>query len=194
MRLKRITIFCGSSSGTDPRFEQMAVDLGRNMAKRGIGLVFGGAKIGLMGAVANGALSEGGEVIGVLPNFLSRKEILHEGLSELIMVDTMHERKALMDKLSDGAIALPGGFGTLEELLEMLTWSQLGLHGKPLGLFNMNGFYDDLLHLFDKMIVSGFLKQCNKDLLLVHSDFLQLLDLIENYETPDLVGKWIEKN
>jgi uncharacterized protein (TIGR00730 family) len=194
MQLKRITIFCGSSSGTDSRFEQMAFDLGRNMANRGIGLVYGGAKIGLMGAVANGALSEGGEVIGVLPNFLSRKEILHEGLSELIMVDTMHERKALMDKLSDGAIALPGGFGTLEELLEMLTWSQLGLHGKPLGLFNMNGFYDDLLHLFDKMIVSGFLKQCNKDLLLVHSDFLQLLDLIENYETPDLVGKWIEKN
>lgn len=194
MQLKRITIFCGSSSGTDSRFEQMAFDLGRNMANRGIGLVYGGAKIGLMGAVANGALSEGGEVIGVLPNFLSRKEILHEGLSELIMVDTMHERKALMDKLSDGAIALPGGFGTLEELLEMLTWSQLGLHGKPLGLFNMNGFYDDLLHLFDKMIVSGFLKQCNKDLLLVRSDFLQLLDLIENYETPDLVGKWIEKN
>ena len=194
MRLKRITIFCGSSSGTDSRFEQMAFDLGRNMANRGIGLVYGGAKIGLMGAVANGALSEGGEVIGVLPNFLSRKEILQEGLSELIMVDTMHERKALMDKLSDGAIALPGGYGTLEELLEMLTWSQLGLHGKPLGLFNMNGFYDDLLHLFDKMIVSGFLKQCNKDLLLVHSDFLQLLDLIENYETPDLVGKWIEKN
>ena len=194
MQLKRITIFCGSSSGTDSRFEQMAFDLGRNMANRGIGLVYGGAKIGLMGAVANGALSEGGEVIGVLPNFLSRKEILHEGLSELIMVDTMHERKALMDKLSDGAIALPGGFGTLEELLEMLTWSQLGLHGKPLGLFNMNGFYDDLLHLFDKMIVSGFLKQCNKDLLLVNSDFLQLLDLMENYETPDLVGKWIEKN
>lgn len=194
MQLKRITIFCGSSSGIDPQFEQMAYNLGRNMASRGIGLVYGGAKIGLMGAVANGALSEGGEVIGVLPNFLSRKEILHEGLSELIMVDTMHERKALMDKLSDGAIALPGGFGTLEELLEMLTWAQLGLHGKPLGLFNMNGFYDDLLHLFDKMIASGFLKQCNKDLLLVSGDFLQLLDLMESYETPDLVGKWIEKN
>jgi uncharacterized protein (TIGR00730 family) len=194
MQLNRVTIFCGSSSGYLPIFEETAYELGKLLAQKNIGVVYGGAKIGLMGAVANGALAAGGEVIGVLPRFLSKKEILHDGLSELIMVDTMHQRKALMDEYSDGAIALPGGFGTLEELFEMLTWSQLGLHGKPIGLLNLNGFYSDLIHLFDKMITNGFLKESNKNLLIVHEEILQLLDLMQDYIPTETHGKWIEKN
>src|SRR5687768_1380717 len=137
--MKSVAIFCGSSSGSDSIYYSQAAMLGKILAHRKIQIVYGGAKVGLMGAVADGALKEGGKVIGVLPNFLKSKEIAHTGLTDLILVESMHERKLKMHELSDGIIALPGGFGTLEELFEMLTWSQLGLHKKPIGLLNING-------------------------------------------------------
>ena len=160
------------------------------MAIDNIGLVYGGANIGLMGAVADGALMENGNVIGVLPTFLRSKEIAHEGLTELILVDTMHERKTKMNDLSDGVIALPGGFGTLEELFEMLTWGQLGLHGKPIGLLNTNGFYNALITLLDTMVEKGFLKEVNQKMVLVSEDIDDLIDKMKKYEAP-IVGKWI---
>src|SRR4030095_3484794 len=139
--MKRITVFCGSSLGNGTNFRTQATLLGQVLAKRNIELVYGGANVGLMGAVADGVLSEGGKVIGVLPNFLKSKEIAHEQLTELILVDSMHERKTKMNELCDGVIALPGGFGTLEEFFEMLTWAQLGLHKKPIAILNIDGFY-----------------------------------------------------
>lgn len=190
--MKRITVFCGSSFGTDKVYEEQAYELGKLLAEKNIGLVYGGAIIGLMGTVANGALNNGGEVIGVLPHFLKGKEIAHDQLTELILVDTMHERKTKMDALSDGVIALPGGFGTLEELFEMLTWAQLGLHKKPIGLLNTNGFYNNLLLLIQTMVDKGFLKQINQDMLLISDSIEDLLDKMNNYQAPT-IGKWIEK-
>ncbi|MCL4114571.1 UNVERIFIED_CONTAM: hypothetical protein GTU68_050346 [Idotea baltica] len=188
--MKRITVFCGSSLGTDSIFEINAKLLGQKLAKENIGLVYGGANIGLMGAVANGALSEGGLVTGVLPKFLKSKEIAHKGLTELIIVDSMHERKTIMNELSDGVIALPGGFGTIEELFEMLTWSQLGLHKKPIGILNVNGFYDDLINLLNTMVDKGFLKEINSRMVLVSDSVDSLLAKMKEYEAPT-VGKWI---
>jgi uncharacterized protein (TIGR00730 family) len=143
-----------------------------------------------MGAVAGGALSEGGKVIGVLPNFLRSKEIAHEGLTELILVDSMHERKTKLHELSDGVIALPGGFGTIEELFEMLTWAQLGLHKKPIGLLNIHRFYDPLNSLLKRMVAKGFLKKTNFDMLLVSDEIDELLEKMDQYSAPD-VPKWI---
>lgn len=191
--MKRITVFCGSSFGTEKGFEAQAYALGATLAKRNIGLVYGGAKIGLMGTVANGAIENKGEVIGVLPNFLQGKEIAHEGLTELILVETMHERKTKMNALSDGVIALPGGFGTLEELFEMLTWAQLGLHQKPIGILNTNGFYDELLVFIQTMVDKGFLKAVNQQMLLTSDDIADLLSKMENYQAP-VVEKWITKD
>ena len=145
--MKRIAVYCGSSPGTNVFYKSQALAVGKTLAKNKFGLVYGGAKIGLMGAVADGVLKSGGEVIGVLPIFLQSKEVAHENLTELILVKTMHERKTKMNELCDGVIALPGGFGTLEELFEMLTWSQLGLHKKPIGLLNTKGFYNPLITL-----------------------------------------------
>ncbi|RYG54531.1 MAG: TIGR00730 family Rossman fold protein [Chitinophagaceae bacterium] len=191
--MKRVTVFCGSSSGIDRVFEEQAYALGKALAERNIGLVYGGASIGLMGAVANGVLDGGGEVIGVLPDFLQKKEIAHAGLTELIIVETMHERKTKMNELSDGVITLPGGFGTMEEFFEMLTWAQLGLHGKPVGLLNVNGFYDELLSLVHTMVNKGFLKQVNQEMLLASDNISDLLGTMEKYEAP-VVGKWIKKD
>jgi len=190
--MKNITVFCGSSSGTEPVFEATAKHLGQQMAKANIGLVYGGAEIGLMGAVADGALLEGGRAVGVLPNFLLEKEIAHAKLSELIVVDTMHERKTIMHDLCDGVIALPGGFGTMEELFEMLTWGQLGLHKKPIGLLNVNGFYDALLAMLDTMVEKGFLKEKDRHMVLVSDDAVDLLNQLKAYKAPE-VGKWITK-
>src|SRR5690606_19832394 len=148
--------------------------------------------VGLMGVVANGVLENGGKAIGVLPHFLQSKEIAHGDLTELILVDTMHQRKTKMDDLSDGVIALPGGFGTLEELFEMLTWAQLGLHKKPIALLNIGGFYNELLSLLGTMVKKGFLKSINREMLLVSHDIDELLNMMERYEAP-MVGKWIEK-
>jgi uncharacterized protein (TIGR00730 family) len=191
--MKRITVFCGSSSGTENIFAEQAFLLGQYLATNQIGLVYGGAKVGLMGAVADGALGAGGEVIGVLPNFLKRKEIAHVNLTELILVETMHERKMKMHELSDGVIALPGGFGTLEELFELLTWGQLGLHQKPIALLNIRGFFDPLLYMIHNMVQKGFLKESNQKMLLVSSEIQDLLHQMQNYKAPD-VEKWITRD
>ncbi|WGQ10974.1 TIGR00730 family Rossman fold protein [Pedobacter gandavensis] len=190
--MKRITVFCGSSFGTEQEFETQAYLLGRTLAARNIGLVYGGANVGLMGTVADGAIENKGTVIGVLPRFLQNKEIAHHGLTELILVETMHERKTKMNELSDGVIALPGGFGTLEELFEMLTWAQLGLHKKPIAILNINGFYDELLALVETMVKKGFLKPVNQQMLLISDHIDDLLHKMTNYEAP-AVGKWISK-
>jgi uncharacterized protein (TIGR00730 family) len=190
--MKSITVFCGSSPGTDKIFEATAFELGQSLANKGISLIYGGANIGLMGAVANGAIEGGGKTIGVLPTFLSKKEIAHDNLSELILVDTMHERKTKMNELSDGVIALPGGFGTLEELFEMLTWAQLGLHSKPVAILNVNGFYDELIALLQTMVDKGLLKSINQQMLITSTTIDDLIYKMESYVAP-VVGKWITK-
>ena len=190
--MKRITVFCGSSFGTEEVYKSQATLLGQTLAKQHIELVYGGANVGLMGAVADGVLNEGGKVIGVLPHFLKSKEIAHEQLTELILVESMHERKTKMNELSDGVIALPGGFGTLEEFFEMLTWAQLGLHKKPIALLNTDGFYDALIALIETMVEKGFLKEVNQQMLLVSDNIDDLLDKMKNYTAPT-VGKWISK-
>ena len=191
--MKRVTVFCGSSLGTDEVFKEQAFALGQTLAMEKIGLVYGGANIGLMGAIADGALSKGGEVIGVLPYFLQEKEIAHTGLTSLVLVETMHERKTKMNDLSDGVIALPGGFGTLEEFFEMLTWAQLGLHKKPVAILNVGGFYDSLIALVQTMVDKGFLKKANQEMLLVSDNIKDLLNRMKNYSSP-VIGKWISKD
>ena len=188
--MNSITIFCGSSSGTDALFHRAATEAGQMLAERSITVVYGGAKIGLMGAVADGALSRGGRVIGVLPGFLMAKEIAHQGLTELIASATMHERKVTMHELSDGAIALPGGFGTMDELFEMLTWGQLGLHTKPIALLNIGGYYDPLIEQVSRMARAGFMKEDNRAMLLVGSTMDSVLAQMEAYSAPT-VPKWI---
>jgi uncharacterized protein (TIGR00730 family) len=190
--MKRIAVFCGSSYGFDNVYQQQAFALGQYLAENKMTLVYGGAKVGLMGAVADGALNKGGTVIGILPHFLKSKEVAHEGLTELILVETMHERKIKMYELSDGVIALPGGFGTMEEFFEMLTWGQLGLHTKPMALFNVNGFYDSLLSLADHMVEKGFLKNYTRHILLASSELEDLFEQMRSYTSPD-TGKWITK-
>lgn len=190
--MKRITVFCGSSFGTDEIYKQQATLLGETLAKQDIELVYGGANVGLMGAVADGVLNNGGKVIGVLPNFLRSKEIAHLGLTELILVESMHERKTKMNDLCDGVIALPGGFGTLEELFEMVTWAQLGLHKKPIAILNINSFYDSLIQLTEVMVSKGLLKDVNQQMLLVSDNIDDLLHKMNNYQAPT-VGKWINK-
>lgn len=174
--MKTITVFCGSSSGRDPVYASEAFRLGKILALKNIQLVYGGAQVGLMGAVADGALSEGGKVTGVIPRFLGSREIAHAGLSELLFVETMHERKQRMYELSDGFIALPGGLGTMEEFWEMCTWAQLGLHHKPIGLLNVLGFYDHLVALLSHMVDQGLLKEDNHKPILVSADIENLLE------------------
>jgi len=190
--MKRVTVFCGSSFGTDEIYKTQAILLGNKLAEENIGLVYGGANVGLMGAVADGVLEKGGDVFGVLPNFLRSKEIAHDHLTELFLVETMHERKTKMNDLCDGVIALPGGFGTLEEFFEMLTWAQLGLHKKPIAILNIDGFYDSLITFIQTTVDKGFLKQVNQDMLIVSDNIEELLDKMKNYEAPT-VGKWITK-
>jgi uncharacterized protein (TIGR00730 family) len=190
--MKSITVFCGSSFGTDDIFKEQAFLLGQTLAKQDIQLIYGGADVGLMGAVADGALNEKGKVVGVLPHFLQSKEIAHKKLTELILVETMHERKTKMNDLCDGVIVLPGGYGTLEEFFEMITWAQLGLHKKPIGILNIDGFYDDLIKLVQTMVDKGFLKLVNRDMLLISGNIDELLEKMKNYKAPT-VGKWISK-
>lgn len=192
-QVKAITVFCGSSPGFDPIFMETAHKLGQYLASRSIKVIYGGAKVGLMGAVADGALSQGGQVIGVLPQFLQTKEVAHTNLTELFLVESMHQRKLKMHELSDGVIALPGGYGTLEEYFEMLTWSQLGLHQKPIGLLNVNHFYDSLLTLADTMVTNGLLKPVNRDMMLVDHSIESLISQMDNYVAPQ-VPKWLTPN
>lgn len=190
--MKSITVFCGSSFGSHDIYKEQAFLLGQTLAKQNIQLIYGGADVGLMGAVADGTLSENGKVTGVLPHFLQSKEIAHKNLTELILVETMHERKTKMNDLCDGVIVLPGGYGTLEEFFEMITWAQLGLHKKPIGILNIDGFYNDLMSLVQNMVDKGFLKQVNRDMLLISENIDDLLEKMRNYEPPT-VGKWISK-
>ncbi len=191
--MKRLTIFCGSSNGSNQIFVDEAYKLGKKLAENKIELVYGGANVGLMGVIADSVLENNGVAIGVLPNFLKKIEVEYKGLSQLILVDSMHERKAKMNDLSDGVIALPGGFGTLEEFFEMLTWAQLGLHKKPIAIYNIDGFYDDLLQFIKSMVTKGFLKQENYDMLIVSDDVDDLFEKIKTYKAPT-VGKWINKS
>lgn len=188
--MKKVSVFCGSSTGTEPEFRKSAEELGKYLADKKIEIIYGGAKVGLMGAVADGALRNGGRVTGVLPRFLNQKEIAHEGLTSLIMVETMHERKLRMNELSEGVIALPGGYGTLEELFEMITWGQLGLHRKPVGILNINGFYDPLSVLLENMVIKGFLKESNRRMLMTANNPADLIKTMERY-SPPTETKWI---
>lgn len=189
--MKYISIFCGSASGFDSIYQEQAYQLGKELVARGYGLVYGGARVGLMGAVADGVLDNGGKVIGIIPKFLQSKELEYVGLTELHVVETMHERKAMMNEKSDGIIALPGGYGTMEELFEMLTWAQLSLHKKAVSILNTKGYYNDLLSLSDTMIKNGFLKEDYRHLLIVDDQIKPLLDKIDNYKAPKN-DKWFE--
>ena len=189
---KRLCVFCGSSHGANPAYADAARNLGGELARRGIGLVYGGGNVGLMGVIADGVLAAGGEVIGVIPEALMAKELGHKGIQDLRVVKTMHERKAMMAELSDGFIALPGGIGTFEEFFEIVTWAQLGFHSKPCALLNVNGFYDPLLHLLDHAIAERFVKPKQRDLVLVESDYSNLLDRMANHHVPR-EPKWIAK-
>jgi len=191
--MNRIVVFCGSSPGTDRDILEAAYQLGATLAREGIGLVYGGARIGVMGEVARGALENQGEVIGVIPEFLRKKEVYHDGLTRLVITRTMHERKLHMHELSDAVIALPGGFGTLEELFEMITWAQLGLHRKPIGILNIDGYYDDLIGMMEKMVALKFLNRDNYNLVLVAQNLPELLRKMNTYEPPCL-PKWVQND
>jgi uncharacterized protein (TIGR00730 family) len=188
--LVRICVYAGSNPGADPAYAEAAADLARLLARRGIGVVYGGAHRGLMGILADAALEAGGEVIGVMPQALVDREIAHTGLTELHVVASMHERKALMAELADGFVALPGGAGTLEELIEIYTWSQLGLHAKPRGALNVNGYYDALAALLDHAVQEGFLREQHRGALHIAPTTEELLDAFEGW-TPATVGKWL---
>jgi uncharacterized protein (TIGR00730 family) len=192
-QLKSIAVFCASSEGNDEKIYTESYRLGKVLAQKSIKLVFGGSKLGLMGQVAAGTLQNGGEVIGVIPDFLKTKEVVHTGLTELITTKDMHERKLKMQELSDGFIALPGGFGTFEELFEIVTWGQLGLHQNPIGLLNINGFYDDLIAMLKTMVRKGLLRKENFDLLLIAEDIEELLEKMHNFK-PIPVPKWMNKD
>ncbi len=189
--MKRICVFCGSNNGTQSVYSEAARAMGSSLARRGIGLVYGGGGIGLMSVVAEAVIKEGGEVIGVIPQSLYNKEVAHQGLKDLRVVGSMHERKALMAELSDGFIALPGGYGTLEEFCEVLTWAQLGFHRKPCGILNVEGFYNQLLSFLDHAVSEGFVRELHRSLVLVDQDPESLLDRLMSYKPP-LLDKWID--
>ncbi len=190
MNFQRICVFCGSNSGTNPVYRNDAVALGQLLARRAIEIVYGAGNIGLMGVLADAALAAGGKVIGVIPESLMAKEVGHRGITELRIVKSMHERKAIMSDLSDGFIALPGGFGTFEEFCEVVTWSQLGIQSKPCGLLNVAGYYDPLLALFDRAVSEGFLREENRKLVLDDNNPERLLEAMARFRVP-AVSKWI---
>ncbi|WP_225999260.1 TIGR00730 family Rossman fold protein [Paenibacillus sp. BJ-4] len=191
--MEKLAVFCGSSNGASDVYIEGAKKLGKELAKRNIVLVYGGASVGVMGAVADSVLEEGGYVIGVMPSFLENREISHKNLSELIIVDSMHERKAKMADLADGFIALPGGPGTLEEFFEIFTWAQLGLHNKPCGLLNINHYYDPLIALFNHMSEEQFLHEKYRNMALVDSEPKGILDKFKIYEAPTVKTYLAEK-
>jgi len=191
--MKRICVFLGSSEGLRPEYADAAKQLGRELVQRHLFLVYGGANLGLMKTLADTVMAEGGEVIGVIPKMLVEKEIAHQGLTELRIVDSMHERKAMMADLADGFIALPGGLGTFEEFFEVWTWGQLGLHAKPCGLLDVCGYFRHLIKFLDHAVDEKFLRQENRDLLLWAEEPTKLLDLFERYR-PIYVPKWIDRD
>ena len=191
--IQKVCVYCGARDGARPVFRERAYALGAAFARRGLGLVYGGAKVGLMGAVADGALAGGAEVIGVLPHGLARVEFAHPGLTKLHHVETMQERKALMADLADAFVALPGGFGTLDELFECLTWAQIGLHEKPVGLFEVEGYWSALLTQIEVMVREGFVPSQLGQALTVQSEPEALVDALLSHKVPEPVVKWIKK-
>jgi len=191
--MKRICVFCGSSAGSKPEYRACAQQLGAELTRRKIGLVYGGGNVGLMGGIADSVLEAGGEAIGVIPEHLMSREIGHNRLTKLHIVRSMHERKALMSDLSDAFIALPGGFGTLEEFCEVLTWSQLGLHAKPCGIVNVLGYYTPLLAMLDHAVQERFLKPQNRALVLARDKPAELLQALEDWR-PVHVEKWLDRD
>jgi uncharacterized protein (TIGR00730 family) len=190
--MERICVFCGSSPGARPEYAATAAELGRELVERGIGLVYGGAHVGLMGTIADSVLGAGGEAIGVIPRSLVDKEIAHTTVSDLRVVGSMHERKALMVELSDGFVTLPGGSGTLDELFEAFTWAQLGIHRKPIGLLDVCAYWTPLLAFLDHAVEQRFLRADHRDTLLVEREPRALLDRLQSYE-PRTVDKWIDR-
>jgi uncharacterized protein (TIGR00730 family) len=189
--MRRVCVYAGSNPGTHPAYAEGARALATTLTERGIGLVYGGSKLGLMGVLADTVLQYGGEAIGVMPKTLIDREIGHAGLTELKIVDSMHERKALMAELADAFVAVPGGIGTLEELIEVYTWSQLGIHVKPCGVLNVRGYYDHLAALLDHAVAEGFLRPQHRAVLSVADEPADLLDRLAAYQPPT-VGKWLE--
>ena len=188
--LRHVTVFCGSNPGTDPAYAEAAVALGQELARREVGLVYGGGAVGLMGIVADAVLAAGGSVTGIIPQHLWDKEVGHRGLTELLVVGSMHERKLAMADRADGFIALPGGVGTFEELFEVLTWTQLGLHQKPVGVLDVAGFYAPLLGFLDTAVTAGFLRQGHREILRASTDPAALLDDLAAWQ-PVTVDKWL---
>ncbi|MCH9822710.1 MAG: TIGR00730 family Rossman fold protein [Bacteroidetes bacterium] len=177
-----VCVFCASSAGNDPIYIESAKQVGEFIGQRNLSLIYGGGKVGLMGAVADASIDAGGKVIGIIPDFMMAKEIGHTGLSELVVVESMHERKLQMHELSDAVITLPGGFGTFEELFEILTWIQLGLYQKPVGILNINGYYDFLEKQLDNMVVEGLLKKEHREGLVFSNDLEELFELMHQYK------------
>ena len=188
--MNSIAVFCGSNRGNDPVYANQARELGQLLARREITLVFGGSKVGLMEELSDAVLQEGGKVIGVMPRLLFDKGIGHPGLTEMIVVETMHERKMRMSELCDGIIAMPGGFGTLDECFEMITWGQLGIHNKPVALLNVKGYYDPMVEMLNHMTTQGFLKEAHKDMFIISERPEFILEKMVNYAAPQ-TGKWI---
>jgi len=188
--MRRVCVFCGSSIGNQRAYAEAAEALGAVLAKRGIGLVYGGGNVGLMGVIADAVMAAGGEVIGVIPQSLADREIAHAGITELRVVDSMHTRKAMMADLTDAFIAMPGGVGTFEEFFEAVTWTQLGLHRKPCGLLNVNAFYTPLALFIDQAVTEGFIKPIHRTAIVVDSDPARLLDTLGTIDLP-AVPKWI---
>jgi uncharacterized protein (TIGR00730 family) len=188
--MKSVCVYCGSSPGKSPRYREAARDLGHEMVARGLDLVYGGAGIGVMGAVADAVLERGGAVTGVIPYSLSTKEVAHDGLTELIVVSSMHERKAKMADLADAFVALPGGWGTCEEIFEMLTWAQLGFHEKPCGLLNVAGYYDSLFAFLEHAVVERFVREEYRPMMIMEDNPAALLDRFAVYQAPQ-VRKWL---
>ena len=191
--IQRICVFCGSNTGSDPIYLEAARSLGELLAREGIALVYGGGSVGLMGELADSVLRAGGRVIGVIPHALWAREVGHRGLTDLHIVDTMHERKAMMADLADAFIAMPGGLGTLEEIFEIWTWAQLGLHAKPLGFLDTNGFWSPLMHFLDRAVRERFLKDAHRSIAMIDSDAGVLLQRFEAWRPPK-VEKWITKD
>ena len=188
--IRRLAVFCGSNPGARPDYVEGARAFGHLLAQRGIGVVYGGSSVGLMSAVAEAVLDELGDIIGVIPKMLVEREVAHKTLSDLRIVGSMHERKALMAELSDGFVALPGGIGTLEEFFEVWTWAQLGMHAKPCGLLNIAGYFDPLLEFLDRAVTEKFVREVHRSMVIVESDPRALLSKFEAYEPPRVV-KWI---
>ena len=191
--IHRICVFCGSNTGSDPIYAEAARDLGRLFAREGVSLVYGGGSVGLMGEMADSVLASGGEVIGVIPHALWAREVGHRGLTDIRIVDTMHERKAMMADLADAFIALPGGLGTLEEIFEIWTWAQLGLHAKPLGFLDVNGFYAPLMQFLDRAVRERFLREEHRAIAVIESDAATLLKKFDQWQAPR-VDKWITRD